>query len=202
MELIRCPWGDKGDMGTTYHDGEWGVPRYDDEGQFEFLTLEAAQAGLSWNTILRKREGYRRCFAGFDPEKVARFTEKDVEMLMQDASIVRNRKKIESAINNARHFLEVTEKYGSFCRWFWSFTDGETIHNSWTEAAQVPATTPLSDVIAKELKKLGFSFLGSTVMYAHMQATGMINDHLLSCFRHAQVRELAGKGCPGLVGNR
>ena len=199
MDVIRCPWSDKGDMGTVYHDAEWGVPRYDDAGQFEFLTLEAAQAGLSWNTILRKREGYRRCFAGFDPEKLVRFTQKDVERLMGDASIIRNRKKIESAINNARRFLEVVEKHGSFCRWFWRFTDGKPIHNNWTEAAQVPATAPLSDAIAKELKKLGFSFLGSTVIYAHMQATGMINDHLVSCFRHAEVRGLAGDGCPGVA---
>ncbi len=199
MDKQRCPWGDKGDMGTVYHDEEWGVPRYGDDLQFEFLTLEAAQAGLSWNTILRKREGYRTCFAGFDPQKVARFTQTDVERLMMDASIVRNRKKIESAINNARRFLEMAEAHGSFCNWFWRFTEGRPIWNAWTEAAQVPATTPLSDRIAKEMKKLGFSFMGSTVVYAHMQGIGMINDHLVSCFRHQEVQALAGDGCPGVV---
>ncbi len=184
--LVRCPWSCKTALEMSYHDEEWGVPRFDDAGQFEFLTLEAAQAGLSWLTVLRKRDGYRRCFADFDPQKVASFTPADVERLLQDASIIRNRKKIESAVNNARCFLEVAARHGSFSRWFWGFTEGKPIHNRWKEVHEVPASTPLSDTVAKEMKRLGFSFLGSTVLYAHMQATGMVNDHLIGCFRHGQ----------------
>jgi DNA-3-methyladenine glycosylase I len=190
MERIRCPWCGTAE-GERYHDEEWGVPLRDDRGQFEFLTLEAAQAGLSWNTILRKRAGYRRCFANFAPEIVAEFTEKDVERLLGDASIVRNRKKIEAAVNNARRFLEVAAAYGSFSRYFWQFSDGRPIRNSWTEMGQLPANTPLSDAISRELKAKGFRFLGSTVIYAHMQATGMVNDHLTSCFRYAEVSAMA-----------
>jgi DNA-3-methyladenine glycosylase I len=190
MEKTRCAWAVGPDLTIRYHDEEWGVPRHDDLGQFEFLTLEAAQAGLSWNTILKKREGYRRCFAGFDPTQVARFTEQDVTRLLTDASIVRNRKKIESAIGNARLFLEIAAKYGSFCAWFWSFVDGKPLQNAWKDLREIPPTSPLSDAIAKEMKKLGFKFMGSTIVYAHMQATGMVNDHLTSCFRHTQVRAL------------
>ena len=191
MIVQRCPWSEKEFSGTGYHDTEWGVPVHDDLRLFEFMVLEAAQTGLSWNTILRKREGYRACFAGFDPEKVARFTEKDADRLVLDASIVRHRKKIESAINNARRFLLVAEKHGSFCAWFWRFTDGKPICNAWKEAAEAPASTPLSAAIAKELKIQGFSFLGPTVVYAYMQAVGMVNDHLVSCYRHKEVQELA-----------
>jgi DNA-3-methyladenine glycosylase I len=177
-----------------YHDEEWGVPRFDDAGQFEFLTLEAAQAGLSWSTILNKRESYRRCFAGFAPEQVVRFTPADVERLMGDSGIVRNRRKIESAISNARLFLEIVAKHGSFCAWFWDFVDGKPVQNAWKTMAEVPPTSPLSDKIAKAMKKMGFKFMGSTILYAHMQATGMVNDHLTSCFRYEQVRALsAGK---------
>ncbi|MDL2266835.1 DNA-3-methyladenine glycosylase I [Desulfovibrio sp. OttesenSCG-928-G15] len=190
MEKIRCGWCLKSELETAYHDQEWGVPRFDDAGQFEFITLEAAQAGLSWSTILKKREGYREAFANFDPHKVATFTQADVEHLMGNPGIVRNRKKIESAIKNARLFLELAAKYGSFANWFWAFTDGKSIQNTWKELAQIPATTPLSDTIAKECKRLGFSFLGSTVLYAHMQATGMVNDHLTGCFRHKEVEKL------------
>ena len=189
-ELIRCPWCARTDIETVYHDQEWGVPRRDDPGQFEFLILESAQAGLSWTTVLRKREGYRRAFAGFDPVKVAAFDQADVERLLADSGIIRNRKKIEAAIGNARIFLDLAAKHGSFSNWFWSFVDGRPIVNRWREHAEIPATTPLSDAIAKECKKLGFKFLGSTVLYAHMQATGLVNDHLVSCFRHA---ELAAK---------
>ena len=185
--VIRCPWSVKTEIEAQYHDTEWGVPRFDDAGLFEFLTLEAAQAGLSWITILRKREGYKNAFAGFSAEKAALFTNADVERLMLDAGIVRNRKKIESAISNARLFLELAAKHGSFSNYFWGFVDGKPIQNTWKEMTQVPATTPLSDTIAKEMKKLGFKFLGSTVLYAHMQATGMVNDHLVSCFRHAEI---------------
>jgi len=185
-DKTRCAWSIKSDLERVYHDTEWGVPRKDDAGQFEFLLLESAQAGLSWLTILRKREGYRRAFAGFNPEAVAAFTEKDVLRLLADASIVRNRKKIESAIANARIFLDLAAKHGNFSQYMWSFVDGRPIVNAWSEMAQIPATTPLSDTIAKEFKRLGFKFLGSTVLYAHMQATGMVNDHLTSCFRYKE----------------
>jgi DNA-3-methyladenine glycosylase I len=190
MEKTRCGWATGPDL-ISYHDEEWGVPRYDDLGQFEFLTLESAQAGLSWSTILKKRDGYRRCFAGFDPEQVARFTERDVNRLMTDASIVRNRKKIESAIGNARIFLDIAEKNGSFSKWIWSFVDGKPVQNVWKDMRELPPTSSLSDAIAREMKKLGFKFMGSTIVYAHMQATGMVNDHLTSCFRHGQVRALS-----------
>jgi DNA-3-methyladenine glycosylase I len=187
MEKTRCNWAAGFEANIRYHDEEWGVPRYDDPGQFEFLILESAQAGLAWSTILKKREGYRRCFAGFDPEKVARFTAQDVDRLMVDASIVRNRKKIESAVENARVFLEIAAKQGSFGAWLWAFVEGRPIRNAWKEMCDVPPTTPLSDAIAKEMKRLGFKLMGSTIVYAHMQATGMVNDHLVSCFRHGQV---------------
>lgn len=181
----RCPWAVASDIERDYHDTEWGVPRFDDAGQFEFLILESAQAGLSWVTILKKRAGYRRAFANFNPAAVAAFTEKDVARLLCDASIVRNRKKIEAAVSNARIFLELAARHGSFSNYIWQFVDGEPIVNSWREQAELPATTPLSDTMAKECKRLGFKFFGSTIIYAHMQATGMVNDHLVSCFRHA-----------------
>jgi DNA-3-methyladenine glycosylase I len=177
-----------------YHDEEWGVPCRDDTGQFEFLVLESAQAGLSWNTILKKREGYRRCFAGFDPEKVAVFTRRDVECLMADTSIVRNRGKIESAVANARVFLDIAARHGSFCDWLWRFVDGKPVQNAWKDLREVPSTTALSNAITGEMKKLGFRFMGSTTIYAHMQATGMVNDHLTACFRHGQVRALSDGG--------
>ena len=188
---IRCPWATKHDHEIRYHDEEWGVPCRDDRTQFEFVTLEAAQAGLSWAVILNKREGYRRAFAGFDPEKVAEFTPADVERLVADAGIVRNRLKIESAINNARRFLEVAAVSGSFSNYLWDFVNGQPVCNAWTEISQVPATTPLSDKVAKDLKQKGFKFMGSTVVYAHLQATGLVNDHLVSCFRHKEVQSLA-----------
>ena len=191
LERTRCDWAVHPEAMTRYHDEEWGVPRFDDAGQFEFLTLEAAQAGLSWSTILNKREGYRRCFAGFDPTRVANFTPADVERLMGDSGIVRNRRKIESAVSNARLFLDIAAKHGSFCAWFWSFVDGKPVQNAWKSIAELPATSPLSDTIAKEMKKMGFKFMGSIILYAHMQATGMVNDHLTSCFRHEQLRPLA-----------
>lgn len=186
IEPVRCAWA-RTPNEITYHDTEWGVPRYDDAAQFEFLLLEAAQAGLSWSTILNKRDGYRRAFAGFDPVRVAAYTVEDVERLMQDSSIVRNRKKIESAVSNARCFLEVAAKHGSFGAFLWGFVDGRPLVNTWNAMEQVPPTTPLSDTVAKELKRLGFKFMGSTIVYAHMQATGLVNDHLVSCFRHAEL---------------
>lgn len=182
---VRCPWSLRSPVETVYHDTEWGVPRFDDAAQFEFLLLESAQAGLSWTTILNKREGYRNAFAEFDPHRVAAFGPADVERLLNDSGIVRNRKKIESAIRNAGLFLETAAKHGSFSTWLWNFVDGKPVVGQWERAEDVPATTPLSDKVAKELKALGFSFLGSTVVYAHMQATGLVNDHLACCFRHA-----------------
>ena len=184
----RCGWADSGtELMRNYHDREWGVPFFDDRTHFEFLILESAQAGLSWNTILNRREGYRHCFANFDPEQVARFTESDVERLMQDMRIIRNRRKIESAINNARIFLETAARHGTFCNWIWRFTEGRPLVNHWKNLGEMPAHTPLSDTVAREMKRLGFRFLGSTILYSHMQAIGMINDHLTSCFRHGEI---------------
>ena len=167
-----------------YHDEEWGVPVHDDRTQFEFLILEGAQAGLSWSTILNKRAGYRKAFADFDPQIVARFTKKRVEKLLQDPSIVRNRLKVESAVSNAKAFLDVQEAYGSFCDYIWGFVDGGPIQNRFRRDRDIPATSPESDALSKDLKKRGFKFVGSTIMYAHMQATGLVNDHVTGCFRH------------------
>lgn len=184
----RCSWALAAQTGMVeYHDTEWGVPVRDDRVMFEFLVLESAQAGLSWYTILRKRAGYRAAFAEFDAARVARFTPARVERLMNDASIVRNRAKIEATIGNAKCFLALQRERGSFCDYLWGFVDGEPIVNRWREPRQIPATTALSDTIAKDMKKRGFKFLGSTVIYAHLQATGLVNDHLVGCFRHAEV---------------
>ncbi|HLT81020.1 MAG TPA: DNA-3-methyladenine glycosylase I [Cyclobacteriaceae bacterium] len=189
-EKTRCNWSLKSDLYIRYHDEEWGVPVHNDRTHFEFLILEGAQAGLSWSTILNKREGYRKCFADFDPEKVARYTEKRIEKILQDPGIVRNRLKVNSAVSNAQRFLEVQEEFGSFDAYIWRFVDGKPIVNRWTRNDQVPATSKESDALSKDLIKRGFRFVGSTVMYAHLQACGLINDHLTSCFRH---RELRGK---------
>ena len=169
---------------TAYHDDEWGVPVHDDRKQFEFLTLESAQAGLSWLIVLRKREGYRRAFAEFDPEKVARFTEKRIERLVIDEGIIRNRLKITAAITNARHFLDVQEEFGTFDQYIWRFVDGRPIQNRIARMKDLPATSKESDALSKDLKQRGFKFVGSTIIYAHMQAVGMVNDHLVTCFRH------------------
>jgi DNA-3-methyladenine glycosylase I len=171
-----------------YHDEEWGVPVHDERKHFEFLILEGAQAGLSWTTILRKREGYRTAYRGFDPEAVARFSEKSVTRLLSDPRIVRNRAKIESSIRNARAFLGVQKEFGSFDRYLWGFVDGKPVVNRWTELSQIPASTPLSDRVSKDLKQRGFSFVGTTIVYAHLQAVGVVNDHLLGCFRHPRSR--------------
>ncbi len=173
----------------AYHDREWGVPVHDDRKHFEFLVLEAAQAGLSWAIVLNKREGYRRAFSEFDPAKVARFTAKRIEALVADPSIVRNRMKIEAVVRNARAFLAVQEEFGSFDTYCWRFVSGRPVVNRWTSMSQIPATTPASDAFSKDLKARGFSFVGSTVIYAHMQAVGMVNDHVVDCFRY---RELVG----------
>ena len=171
----------------SYHDHEWGVPVHDDQRHFEFLILEGAQAGLSWSTILRKRDGYRRAFAEFDPAKVARFTPAKIEKLLTDPSIVRNRQKVECAVSNAKHFLKLVDEVGSFDKYIWSFVGGKPIVNRWKETKQIPATSKESDALAADLKKRGFKFVGSTVMYAHLQAAGLINDHLVDCWRWKEV---------------
>lgn len=186
----RCPWCLSDPIYLDYHDEEWGVPVREDRKQFEFLVLESAQAGLSWLTILKRREGYRRLYAGFDPEGVARFDDHRVEEMLQDPSIIRNRMKIVSSINNARCFLDIQEKYGSFSQYLWDFVDGKPLVNTFTSLDDVPPHTPLSDTISKELKRIGFRFMGSTIVYAHLQATGLINDHLVSCFRHRECIEI------------
>jgi len=190
-EKQRCQWSVGGnDLYIEYHDTEWGVPVYEDRKHFEFLILEAAQAGLSWSTILNKRAGYRKAFAAWDPEKVARFTPKRIEELLLDASIVRNRLKVESTVNNAQRFLEVQEEFGTFDNYIWRFVDGKPVVNAWKSMKEVPATTPLSDAVSKDLKKRGFRFVGSTVIYAHLQATGIVNDHTMDCFRYKEVQKL------------
>lgn len=181
----RCRWAEGVNLDyIRYHDEEWGVPVHDDRTQFEFLILEGAQAGLSWSTILNKREGYRKSFAGFDPEKVARFTKKRIEKLLQEPAIVRNRLKVESAVTNAKAFLAVQEEFGSFCDYIWGFVDGSPKQNRFRKDADVPATSAESDALSKDLKKRGFRFVGSTIVYAHMQATGLVNDHVTACFRY------------------
>lgn len=186
-EAKRCSWCGSDPLYVAYHDAEWGVPLYDERRLFEFLTLEGAQAGLSWLTVLKKRENYRRAFDGFDAEKIAAYGPADVERLLADAGIVRNRLKIESTIQNARATLELRAQAGGLSEFLWSFVDGRPIQNRWKSMAQVPAKTALSDTISKELKRRGFKFVGSTIVYAHMQATGMVNDHLMGCRRHAEV---------------
>ena len=190
--VTRCRWaeGVNADY-IAYHDEEWGVPVWDDRTQFEFLILEGAQAGLSWSTILNKRSGYRKNFAGFDVNKVARFTPKRIEKILLDPAIVRNRRKVESAVSNAKAFLQVQEEFGSFSDYIWAFVDGRPIQHKIRKDSDTPATSPESDALSKDLKKRGFKFVGSTIMYAHMQATGMVNDHVLSCFRHKPCAALA-----------
>jgi DNA-3-methyladenine glycosylase I len=188
--MTRCAWVPEGDeLYVAYHDEEWGVPERDDRALYELLTLEGAQAGLSWSTILRKREGYRRVFADFDPATVARFDRKRIEKLLQDAGIVRNRLKVESAVSNAGRVLEAQEEIGSFAALIWGFVDGGPLVGGWKAVAEIPAETPVSKAMSKELKRRGFRFVGPTVCYAFMQAAGLVNDHVVSCFRY---RELTG----------
>jgi len=182
--IVRCPWCGSDPLYMAYHDLEWGVPLHDEQRLFEMLTLEGAQAGLSWLTILRKREGYRRAFAGFDPQLVAGFDDADVARLLADSGIVRNRLKIASTISNARAVLEVQARYGSLDAFLWDFVNGTPIRNSWRSMAEIPASTPVSDAMSREMKRHGFRFVGTTICYAHMQATGMVNDHLTGCFRY------------------
>jgi DNA-3-methyladenine glycosylase I len=186
-EKFRCPWSTKHPIYVDYHDHEWGVPVHDDQKLFEFLLLEGAQAGLSWLTILRRRMGYKKAFANFTPEKVARFTKQKQMALLRDEGIIRNRLKIESAVRNARAFLKIQEEFGSFDKYQWQFVEGKPVQNHWRGLKQVPATSKISDAFSKDLKSRGFNFVGSTIIYAHMQAVGMVNDHLVQCFRHGEV---------------
>ena len=183
----RCAWAGNDVLYQTYHDLEWGVPLYDDQRLFEFLILEGAQAGLSWITILRKRENYCAAFDDFDATRIARYGADKIESLLQDAGIVRNRLKVEAAVVNAQRFLDVQNEFGSFAKFIWQFVGGEPKQNMWRSQADVPASTPESDMMSKELKRRGFKFVGTTICYAHMQATGMVNDHTVNCFRHAEL---------------
>ena len=183
----RCEWAGKDPLYLDYHDKEWGVAVYDDDKLFEFLILETFQAGLSWITVLRKRENFRKAFDNFNYKKIATYQEEKYESLMQDAGIIRNRLKIRATISNAQAFINIQEEFGSFSKYIWGFVDGKPIQNSFKKLSELPAKTTLSDKLSKDLKKRGFKFVGSTVIYAHMQATGMVNDHVTSCFRHKEV---------------
>jgi len=183
----RCEWCLKDDLYRDYHDKEWGVPVYDDRVLFEFLILEGVQAGLSWHTVLKKRENYRKAYDNFDPVKVAAYDKQKVGELLQNEGLVRNKLKIAASITNAQRFLEVQKEFGSFSNYIWGFVDHKPIVNQFKSMKEIPATTPLSDQISKDLKKRGFKFVGSTIIYAHIQATGMVNDHVVSCFRHGEV---------------
>ncbi len=186
----RCSWCGDDPLYVQYHDGEWGVPVKDDQRLFEFIILEGAQAGLAWITVLRKREGYRALFDNFDPRKIARYTDKKLDKLLLDPRIIRNRLKVYGARKNARAFLEVQAEFGSFADYIWGFVDGTPIQNKWKSMSELPATSALSDSISKDMKKRGFTFVGSTIIYAHMQASGMVNDHLEDCFRHRECKAL------------
>jgi DNA-3-methyladenine glycosylase I len=192
IELSRCPWA-KSDLLIEYHDNEWGVPVHDDRLLFEFLILEGAQAGLSWETILKKRRNYREAFDGFDAALVARYGKKEQATLMANAGIVRNRLKIEAAIQSARAYLAVQDEFGTFDRYIWGFVEGKALQHAWKSMKQVPPRTSESDTMSKALKKRGFKFVGSTTCYAFMQAVGMVNDHLVECFRHAELRRRKGR---------
>ncbi len=185
--LKRCPWPAEDPLMIAYHDTEWGVPLHEDAAIFEFLVLEGMQAGLSWSIILKRREGFRRAFDAFDPARIADYSDREVKRLMADPGIIRNRLKIAAAINNARRFLAVQEEFGSFDRYIWQFVGGRPIRHQFRSVSEVPATSPESDLISKDLKRRGFKFVGSTIVYAHMQATGMVNDHLVDCFRYRRL---------------
>ncbi len=188
MNDNRCEWClTGGQLYIDYHDKEWGVPVHDDRKHFEFLILEGAQAGLSWITILKRREGYRKAFANFDPEKVARFDDRKIEELLKYEGIIRNRLKVKSTVNNARLFLEIVEEFGSFDTYIWQFVDNKPIVNKWRSLSEIPATSPESDALSRDMKKRGFKFAGSTIMYAHMQACGLVNDHITTCFRYREI---------------
>lgn len=186
-DTVRCPWPGVDPLYRKYHDEEWGVPLHEDLKLFEFLVLEGMQAGLSWSTVLRKRENFRRLFAGFDPERVALFDSQRIELLLQDPSIIRNRRKVEGAVTNARAFLKVSEEFGSFDEYIWRFVEGRPLINRWESLSQLPTTSPESILLSKDLVARGFKFVGPTICYAHMQATGMVNDHLVSCYRYREL---------------
>ena len=194
----RCEWGREPEIYRSYHDEEWGVPLHDDQQLFEFLILEGMQAGLSWLTILKKRDNFRAAFDNFDPHKVARYDDAKIEALMQDAGIIRNRQKINAAVGNARAFLAVVDEFGSFDAYNWSFVDGKPVQNTWRTMSDIPASTPISEAMSKDLKRRGFKFVGPTIVYAHMQATGMVNDHVMDCFRYNEVKRLAGSIQPAI----
>ena len=198
----RCPWAGSDPAYVAYHDDEWGVPVHDDRRLFEMLILEGAQAGLSWLTILKKRENYRKAFAGFDCRKIAGYGARDIRRLLADPGIVRNRLKIEAAIRNARGTLAIQEEFGTLDAYLWRFVDGRPIRNEWRSMAELPARTEVSDALGKDLKRRGFNFVGSTICYAFMQAVGMVNDHLTDCYRHAEVRRLGASGRRPPAGRR
>ena len=191
--MKRCEWCESSELYTKYHDEEWGAPVFDDQKHFEFLVLESAQAGLSWITILKKRENYRKAYDNFDPKKVARYTDVKKEKLLSNAGIIRNRLKIEASINNAKRFLEIQKEYGSFSDYIWSFTKGKPVVGKWESIKEIPARSELSDTISADLKKRGFKFLGSVIIYSHLQATGIINDHIKSCFRYKEIKNKQSK---------
>lgn len=188
--MKRCEWANKGKLEQSYHDNEWGVAIHDDRRLFEFLVLEGAQAGLSWSTILKKREGYRRAFDNFDARKISRYSENDVSRLLTNSEIIRNKLKINAAITNARAFLQVQEQFGSFDHYIWQFVNGRPIQNSWEKMTDIPSRTPESDAMRKDLQKREFKFVGTTICYAFMQAVGMVNDHVVSCFRYEEIKNM------------
>ncbi len=190
-ELNRCGWCKGDDLYEAYHDQEWGVPVYDDDRLFEFLVLETFQAGLSWITILRKRENFRKAFDNFDYKKIAKYSEEKILELLQDAGIIRNKLKVRATVTNSREFIKIQEEFGSFSNYIWDFVSGKPLQHKIEDYKKAPATTEISDKLSKDLKKRGFKFVGSTVMYAHMQATGMVNDHQIDCFRYKEVQEMA-----------
>jgi DNA-3-methyladenine glycosylase I len=186
--MKRCEWANKSELEMSYHDNEWGVPIHDDRGLFEFLVLEGAQAGLSWSTILRKREGYRNAFDNFDAKKISRYPEVVVSRLLANPEIIRNRLKVNAIVTNARALLRVQEQFGSFDRYIWQFVNGRPIQNSWKKMTEIPSSSPASEAMSKDLKKRGFKFVGTTICYAFMQAVGMVNDHVLGCFRYKELK--------------
>jgi len=187
----RCGWSGDDPLYQQYHDVEWGMPNFDDRQLFEFLLLEGAQAGLAWITVLKKREGYRKAFSQFDPLRIARYDKRRLERLLQNPNIIRNRLKVESAVSNARAYLSILETHDSFADYIWQFVDHQPVQNRFRSMKQVPANTPVSDAMSRQLKKDGFRFVGTTICYAYMQATGMVNDHLVSCFRHDECRQVS-----------
>lgn len=189
--INRCGWSISDPLMTDYHDNEWGVPVHDDRKHFEFIVLDGAQAGLSWQTVLKKREAYREAFDNFDPKKVARYDERKIEELLNNPGIIRNRLKVSSAIKNANAFLEVRKEFGTFDKYIWQFVGGSPMRNTWKSLKELPAKTPESDAMSKDMKKRGFNFVGSTICYAYMQAAGMVNDHTVGCFRHKEIRRIS-----------